>query len=251
MIILTHNFDFYKTIKKRLESVNNWEGNLKAVKSATDVCLVAGEKQDVFPMLRKNYATCEKSFISCIPFVRNLIEYTVGNNNTNYLVLTSLLHIKPANTIANIKETKEHTTGEVLSIFNSVFCLNEVLLDATKKVYDLVVSIADEIIQTNEAVLDLKSKLCLSIAIRYKAEDFIIKKLTDVNFHSNIQTKETGKVIGQYKKEFPNNKDEIEIFERVNLMTAENLHLNSFMYEPLMDLSEDHLRTLYTDVSGL
>lgn len=251
MIILTHNFDFYKTIKKRLESVSNWEGNLKAVKSTTEVSLVEGEKHDVFPLLRKNFSTCEKSFISCIPFVRNLIEYTVGNKNTNYLTLTSLLHIKPINITDNIKDTKEHTTGEVLAIFNSVFCLTETLPDTTKKVYDLVMAVAELIVQTNEVVLDLKSKLCLSIAIRYKAEDYILKKVTDANFHTQIQTKETGKVIEQYKREFQNNKKEIEIFERVNLMTAENLHLNSFMYEPLMDLSEDHLRTLYNDVSGL
>lgn len=251
MIILTHNFDFYKTIKKRLEGVNNWEGNLKAVKNANEVSLVDGEKKDVFPLLRKNFATCEKSFISCIPFVRNLIEYTIGTKNPNYLTLTSLLHIKPTNTIANIKDTKEHTTGDVLAVFNYVFGLTETLSDPTKKVYDLVISVAEDIIQKNEAVLDLKSKLCLSIAIRYKAEDYIINNVIDANFHDNIQSKETGKIIGQYKIEFPANKNQIEIFERVNLMTAENIHLNSFMYEPLMDLSEDHLRTLYDDVSAL
>lgn len=253
MIILTHNFDFYKTVKKRLEGVSNWEGNFKAIKSEKEVKLVDGEKRDVFPLLRKNYATCEKSFISCIPFVRNLIEYTVGTKNPNYLILTSLLHIKPKNITENIKDTKEHTIGEILAIFNSIFNQTEKLSDPTKKVYDLVFSIADEIENTKtlEPVLDLKSKLCLSIAIRYKAEEFIIKKIRDVDFHNNIQFKETGKIIGQYKIEFPNNRKEIEIFDRVNLMTAENLHLNSFMYEPLMDLSEDHLRTLYNDVSGL
>lgn len=253
MIILTHNFDFYKTIKKRLESVNNWEGNLKAVKSASEVNLVPGEKQDVFPLLRKNFSTCEKSFISCIPFVRNLIEYTIGTKNTNYLTLTSLLHIKPINTAENIKETKEHTMGEILTIFNSVFGTTATLPDTTKKVYGLAISIAEEI-EANKAiepVLDLKSKLCLSIAIRFKAEEYIINKVTDANFHSNIWSKETGKIIGQYKTEFPNNKKEIEIFDRVNLMTAENLHLNSFMYEPLMDLSEDHLLTLYKDIKEL
>lgn len=253
MIILTHNFDFYKTIKKRLESVNNWEGNLKAVKSASEVNLVPGEKQDVFPLLRKNFPTCEKSFISCIPFVRNLIEYTIGTKNTNYLILTSLLHIKPTNTAENIKETKEHTTGEILTIFNNIFGTTATLPDTTKKVYDLAISIAEEI-EANKAiepVLDLKSKLCLSIAIRFKAEEYIINKVTDANFHTNIWSKETGKIIGQYKTEFPNNKKEIEIFDRVNLMTAENLHLNSFMYEPLMDLSEDHLLTLYKDIKEL
>ena len=253
MIILTHNFDFYKTIKKRLEGVNNWEGNLKAIKSANEVNLVPGEKQDVFPLLRKNFATCEKSFISCIPFVRNLIEYTVGTKNTNYLTLTSLLHIKPTNTTENIKETKEHTTGEILTIFNSVFGMSANLTDTTKKVYDLAIEIADDIEtkKETEPVLDLKSKLCLSIAIRFKAEDYIIKKVTDLTFHTNIWSKETGKIINQYKTEFPNNKKEIEIFDRVNLMTAENLHLNSFMYEPLMDLSEDHLLTLYKNVKEI
>lgn len=253
MIILTHNFDFYKTIKKRLESVNNWEGNLKAVKSTSEVNLVPGEKQDVFPLLRKNFPTCEKSFISCIPFVRNLIEYTVGTKNTDYLTLTSLLHIKPAHTTENIKESKEHTKGEILAIFNSIFGMTATLPDTTKKVYDLAISIAEEI-EANKAiepVLDLKSKLCLSIAIRFKAEEYIIKKVTDANFHTNIWTKETGKIIGQYKKEFPDDRKKIEIFDRVNLMTAENLHLNSFMYEPLMDLSEDHLLTLYKDVKEL
>lgn len=253
MIILTHNFDFYKTIKKRLESVNEWEGNLKAVKNATEVKLVVGEKRDVFPLLRNDYPTCEKSFISCIPFVRNLIEYTVGKKNPEYLTLTSLLHIKPFHAVENIKETKQHTTGEILTIFNTVFGMTATLPDTTKKVYDLAISIAEEIEMNKaiEPVLDLKSKLCLSIAIRYKAEDYIIKKVADANFHTNIWKKETGRIIGQYKTEFPNNQKEIEIFDRVNLMTAENLHLNSFMYEPLMDLSEDHLLTLYKDVKEI
>jgi ABC-type Mn2+/Zn2+ transport system ATPase subunit len=251
MIILTHNFDFYKTIKSRFGGKTNYQGNWQTNKKESEITLEVGEKNDVFRELRKNFATCDKAFISCIPFVRNLIEYTVGKENQNYLALTSLLHIKPINEIDNIKDTKEHTTGEVLAIFNSVFCLTETLPDPTKKVYDLVISIADTIMQTNEAVLDLKSKLCLSIAIRYKAEDFIIKKVTNATFHTNIWSMETGKIIGQYKIEFPNDKKAIEFFERVNLMTAENLHLNSFMYEPLMDLSEDHLRALYNDVSSL
>ncbi|AUC84935.1 hypothetical protein CW731_06360 [Polaribacter sp. ALD11] len=251
LIILTHNFDFYKTIKSRFGGKTNYQGNWKSIKNIDGVSLVVGEKKDVFPQLRRDFATCQKSFISCIPFVRNLIEYTVGKENKNYLILTSLLHVKPKYILGNIKNTKEHTLGDVLSIFNKVFDLNETLPDTSIKVFDLAILIAEDIIQKNEAVLDLKAKLCLSIAIRYKTEDFIINKVTDQAFHSNIQKKITGKIIDQYKKELPTNKKEIEIFDRVNLMTAENLHLNSFMYEPLMDLSEDHLRKLYKDVTKL
>ena len=34
-------------------------------------------------------------------------------------------------------------------------------------------------------------------------------------------------------------------------MTPENIHLNSFMYEPILDMSDDHLRVLYEEVSSL
>jgi hypothetical protein len=34
-------------------------------------------------------------------------------------------------------------------------------------------------------------------------------------------------------------------------MTPENIHLNSFMYEPILDLSDAHLKDLYRDVLAL
>jgi hypothetical protein len=35
------------------------------------------------------------------------------------------------------------------------------------------------------------------------------------------------------------------------LMTPENIHVNSFMYEPILDMSDEHLRKLYQDVAAL
>ena len=34
-------------------------------------------------------------------------------------------------------------------------------------------------------------------------------------------------------------------------MTPENIHVNSFMYEPIVDMSDDHLRKLYGKVLEL
>jgi hypothetical protein len=34
-------------------------------------------------------------------------------------------------------------------------------------------------------------------------------------------------------------------------MTPENIHLNSFMYEPILDMSDEHLRKLYEAVLAL
>jgi hypothetical protein len=34
-------------------------------------------------------------------------------------------------------------------------------------------------------------------------------------------------------------------------MTPENIHVNSFMYEPIIDMSDVALRELYSQVKGL
>lgn len=33
-------------------------------------------------------------------------------------------------------------------------------------------------------------------------------------------------------------------------MTPENIHLNSFMYEPILDMSIDELQTLYNELKN-
>ena len=39
--------------------------------------------------------------------------------------------------------------------------------------------------------------------------------------------------------------------EKVNMMTPEFIHINSFMYEPLIDLSIHHLVNLYNECAAL
>ena len=34
-------------------------------------------------------------------------------------------------------------------------------------------------------------------------------------------------------------------------MTPENIHLNSFMYEPILDMAPEHLKRLYADVKAV
>lgn len=41
------------------------------------------------------------------------------------------------------------------------------------------------------------------------------------------------------------------VMDRVVLMTPENIHLNSFMYEPILDMSDEHLRRIYEQVKAL
>lgn len=252
MIILTHNFDFYKTIKSRLGSKIKYQGNWSTIRRAGEIELVKGEKEDVFPILRSNYDNCDFTFIACIPFVRNLIEFTIGKDNDKYLLLTSLLHMKPERVDKAISKTEDLKVDDVLQIFNSTFAQVKTKANLEDKVLDLILNKSEEIYNLADGnPLDIKYKICISIGIRLIAERFMISKISDANFHTHILKKETGKIVEQYKREFSALTDNIGVLDRVNLMTAENIHINSFMYEPLMDLTDEHLKTLYNDVKNL
>jgi hypothetical protein len=252
MIVLTHNYDFYKTIKSRLGAKINYQGNWTSIRKSGEIELTIGEKRDVFPILRKNYDICDFTFITCIPFVRNLIEFTIGDDNNKYLLLTSLLHMKPERVDKKISKTEEITVQSVLDIFNSIFQQAKTKANSVDKVYELIIKKAEEIYNLEDCnPLDIKYKICISIAIRLLAEKFMISKIVDVSFHHQLLKKVTGQIVEKYRIEFQAETNNLGILDRVNLMTAENIHINSFMYEPLMDLTDDHLKTLYNDVKTL
>lgn len=43
----------------------------------------------------------------------------------------------------------------------------------------------------------------------------------------------------------------IETLQGVVLITPESIHLNSFMYEPILDMSDARLKALYHEVKNL
>jgi hypothetical protein len=77
------------------------------------------------------------------------------------------------------------------------------------------------------------------------------EKLNDPAFLASITANQTRALIKKYAAQFPNDTAAIQTMQRVALMTPENIHLNSFMYEPILDMSDEHLRKLYRDVTAL
>jgi hypothetical protein len=123
-------------------------------------------------------------------------------------------------------------------------------LDGNKKVTDFIFDLAATCLSATESI-NLEHKILLSIAIRLKAEKFILSKTTD---KSEIAGNQTRKLFERFKKEFgaiDSELDKIETLEQVNLMTPENIHFNSFMYEPILDMSDEHLKTLYQKIKSL
>jgi hypothetical protein len=67
----------------------------------------------------------------------------------------------------------------------------------------------------------------------------------------SITKNQTVELLKEYKRASLGSENEIEKLEQVNLITPENIHLNSFMYEPILDMGSAHLRSLYKDVKAL
>ena len=115
MLILTHNFDFYRTIASRL-SVNR-SNRLIANYSNNALELEVEYYQDK-PFKNWKNNPKEKHIFALLPFVRNLIEYGVDKNISNtgedYLFLTSLLHEKQDSqniTFGDIEPLYKHYAG--------------------------------------------------------------------------------------------------------------------------------------------
>ena len=240
-IILTHNFDFYRTIQSRFV---RYPDCFMASKTATGVALEqAAGIQNVFVKdWKPSFATDPKKKIACIPFMRNLIEYTKDVADPDFLKLTSLLHWKT--------DSAQITIADLDAIFNRLFSQNVTSADAAKTVMSLIEHEADECLKAAEGI-NFENKIVLSMSIRLAAERFMVTRINDASFVAGIDSNQTPKLLKKFRELFSAASGTINVLQRVVLMTPENIHLNSFMYEPILDMSDEHLRRLYGDVVAL
>jgi len=253
-IIMTHNFDFFRTIQSRLLGDSKWHNSLIAQKNIDKIELVDGGNKDItdpFKYWRENLNGNNAILIAMIPFVRNIIEYSVGNKDKSYLLLTNLLHIKSAED--SIPCTDKICISDIKPVFKQyIKNIDLSSFDDSILIYDLILSEASKI-NDSEIVdgFNLENKIVLSIAIRLLAEKFMWSKVTD---KSLIKGSQTGHLFEKYKEEFSQSVGEssnIETLDLVIIITPENIHINSFMYEPILDMSEHELKDLYDKICKL
>lgn len=89
------------------------------------------------------------------------------------------------------------------------------------------------------------------MAIRLKSESYLIREINDNPFWTAITKNQTFELIKRFKTDFHTRTNEILLLDQINLMTPENIHLNSFMYEPILDMANDHLKQLYNDTKTM
>jgi len=235
-IILTHNFDFFRTIESRFVRRNN---SFMIVKNDEKIELIGAGYLKPFKYFKDNMHNNKCIMIASIPFARNLIEYTKDTDDDDYIKLTSLLHIKD--------DTHEITVKDLEVIFNDVFNKNITYEEPEKTVIDLIFELTEEIAENAEIKINLENKIILSIAIRLKAEQFMKENIANKELIDGIESNQTFELFDIYRNEENPDLDKIKTIEQVNLMTPENIHFNSFMYEPILDMSDEHLKNLYNE----
>ncbi|WLB87722.1 hypothetical protein [Bradyrhizobium japonicum] len=236
-LILTHNFDFFRTVNSRLRLLLHGIERFRRAFAAE-----GGQHKEHFRYWKSNFHSDAKKRIASIPFIRNLVEFTKGDAGADYRTLTSLLHWKAdSNTI---------TRNALAEVYNRVFHSTITLADGSGSVLSDVFTAANECLKATEG-MNFENKVVLSIATRLAAEKIMADRINDEKLLAGITSTQTLKLLREYRKRFGTETATIAIIERVMLMTPENIHLNSFMYEPIIDMSDDHLRKLYRDVETL
>lgn len=239
-IVLTHNFDFYRTLSSRLGLGNSVF--MTNVSNDGTIELKRGQyRKDLFSYLIDGNHD-NKQLISIIPFARNLIEYMEGQS-MDYIKLTSCMHVKQG-------QTDVLTINDIISLVKGKFpqrCQTLKSVNPNKNIKDFIYSVAESIVaEPNLDPIKIENKICLSIACRLKVEDYMISKMAhDANLVqqiNSIRSNQASKLFELYKGQDSNH---VDLIEEVNMMTPEGIHLNSFMYEPLIDMSAEHLVKLY------
>ena len=240
-VILTHNFDFFRTVESRFVAYKNC---LMAQKAADGIKLkkALGIKNVFVSDWKKNFFKEDLKKVASIPFLRNLIEFTKGSNEPSYELLTSMLHWK-----AN---TSKLTVEELDGVYREVCGVTDSSPDPNRLVVDIINAQAAAC-TCQPGSMELAGKVVLAMGIRLLAEKYMVDKLADPSFVNASKGHPTQALLDRFKGKFPDEDQAIRVLSRVALMTPENIHLNSFMYEPILDMAPDHLFRLHTDVNVL
>ena len=245
-LLLTHNFDFFRTVNSRFVG---YKQCLMASRTSEGVEITQAEgiKNPFVRDWKLHFFDDPRKRLASIPFLRNLMEYMKGPEDAGFEMLTSLLQWKP--------DSCGITQTDLDDIYKEMFG------DEGEEWSDGHASVLATISDTAQGLMEhtgitdgihIENKIVLSIGIRLAAEEFMVNRIDDADVVSNIRSNQTQKLLKRYEEDCGHDDIKVlEILKRVVLMTPENIHLNSFMYEPIVDMSGEHLRKLYAEVQGL
>lgn len=227
-IVMTHNFEFYRTISKRIPKLR------KSVASANYNGVVDIQTNNRINKNMENVLKCSNiyDFFCAIPYLREIKTILLEDTK----ILDSCLHYK--------EDTSKLQIKDILLQFPSN-AIKNLKIDENVNYMKKLFEIADNLSRFDD--FDIVKKTILSLSCRLLIERKII--VNNFNLLTNINTNQTAQLLDLYgEKLFPDVKKNLEA---VQLSTPEFIHANTFMYEPLIDIDGKYLFDLYNQIKKI
>ena len=242
IIILTHNFEFYRTLQSRVKEL------IPLVATATNNGTVEIQKNNNINRKIENVlkVQSEKELIFALPYLRETqiilqndndiskIIYINSKFNNDNDILNSCLHYKEKTLKLTIKDLMDEFPNKI----NLNIDKNKLYLDELKNVISRIRTIDS---------FDIVGKTIYAIGCRVLLEQKIIQK--NFKLIEDIDEYQFAKIIDLYGEKL--NVHVLELMEKVQLSTPEFIHCNAFMYEPLVDIDGSYLKKLYEEIEKL
>lgn len=228
LIILTHNFDFYRSCRITIGS--DLQSKLLAYEVSGGVELIDAKNKEFenfsFISNWKSQAKT-KSMIALLPFIRNIYEIKDGSSNTNYKEICHFLHYD--NDTVSIKLNALDSIFDSFSVMKSPDYSNNLYFETL--IYE-VNRILSEVLREDK----LLEKILLGIFIRLSTDKILLDRYINQNGSNPIITGNNW-TLELYRMTKPYlSPEEFELYNKAITIAPSFLHVNGFMYEPLVDV---------------
>ncbi|ASP28362.1 hypothetical protein SCORR_v1c05900 [Spiroplasma corruscae] len=251
LIILSHNFDFIRSCQYDLNKTKTIMVSKNKTTGLLDFC-------DFFD---KDSKELYDNKDNAIKVFKNWIDNLQNSDNKKYIVTALLPVLRNINSIVD----DSNLLDESLHYYS---CQNKKWLDLTKiysrwgiklneviilndNIIDTIINNSNNIIKENNfnslPIYDLlKRKIILSISIRLLVEKCLVILLEKEEIKIKEYRLSSLHSLLRNNKNYP---DDLRFIVRKALsMTNELIHINSFMYEPLIDLDIENIIELYKQI---
>lgn len=242
VLLLTHNFDFFRTVTNRLGgNFNRNNCKLAEVANQRELLLRGVDyiEHNVMERWRKDVKSPDSATrMAAIPMVRELAVIQ-GAERDEVNLLSDVLHGRKA-----VKNIRFCDLDPLFKKYWKCDCLEGDERPVNQTVLETCDTMEAE--DTNGCQMALPEKVILSMGIRFLTERCIVSELSQAK--KGIVEGSLGKIARALKDELPESYEpHAALIEQAVLMTPENIHLNSFMYEPLIDIGIHRLFALYRE----
>ena len=173
--------------------------------------------------------------------VRELARIRGMGDSDSFSILSAILHGR--------SEADKTTFDDLSSIYDKCWDCDSLAGDG-RLVYSVIMTVCDRISES-DSQLGLYEKIDLSIGIRILAEHHIADVYGSIGIPMP-KGRQLGGIVRDFKEKSPAQYESCStLLEQACLLVPENIHINSFMYEPLVDIGSSRFIKLYRELKKL